>query len=161
MSSGRSRSLEPYDGKRLTAYLEAKGAKFVRQTGSHLHFEMPNGARVGSLIHGAVPSVMARGTATALGIPYKQMRAELGFPIVDTGRSRAKPTVKVQRISGPTKAQVLKRLDAAIADLSAVRESLRCGQKSQAIYDRTYAAIKRAEPHISEASDAANGRSVA
>jgi hypothetical protein len=153
-----SGEIEPYDFRALTAYLESKGARRDRQTGDHIHFHLPNGKRVGSGVAGKVTSALARQNARALGITYRQMRKEIGHPIVDAGRSRYKPAPIKRRPSGATKRQVLDRFDAAVGDLQRARAAVACGQRGQAVYDRVFGALAVVEDAIVDVADAAHGR---
>jgi len=123
----------------MADYIERLGGVLDRQTGSHLHYRLPNGVRVGSLIHGDCPQALIRGNAEAMGITYRELRARLGRPLVNASRPR-RSQAQVERRTGFTKAETLEAIDAAIRTLADLRAFVGQGQRDGAVYQRSYEA---------------------
>lgn len=149
---------EPFGWDVVTAYLERKGGVFVRQTGSHLHYRMPNGQMAGSGTHADVPTTIMRKNAEALGMSYKAMRADMGWPIVSAGRSSFKPKQANAPARTVSKADVLNRIDGISSALGDVRATLTNGLRDPSLYANTYAELTRVEDQIEHLMRAAKGR---
>lgn len=150
---------EPFGWDVVEAYLERKGGVFQRQTGSHRHYKMPNGKMAGSGIHGTVTTALMRKNAEALDMSYKDMRADMGWPITSSGRSSFKPKAKsVPDRHMVTKADVLAELDRLVGELGDVRGLLANGQRDASLYLRTYSELRRLRDQLGRLQAAAGGR---
>lgn len=91
-----SPGLEPFRGRVLYDYLTRKqGARVTRQPGtSHISADLPNGRRVGMAPPSdQVTKSLMRQIAGQLDMTYPELRADMGYPIVE----RNKPRGKVER----------------------------------------------------------------
>jgi len=135
----RSSHLSEVSAKEMAAYIEQLGGVLVRQTGSHLHYRLPSGERMGSLIHGDCPQVLIRANAEAMGITYRELRSRLGRPLANASRPRRSQAL-AKAPTGFTKAETLGAIDSAIKVLADLRSSVAQGQRDGAIYQRAYEA---------------------
>lgn len=159
--SGPNQGLEPFDGPALTEFLTKQigAVPLRRQRGSHLYFKLPNEKMVGSLIHGAIPSSMARITARQIGITYAELRQMIGHPIVSAGRPKVTPRRRpIDHTS--TKRHVLAVIAETTGDLMSMADVLRPGQRDPVFYADAFAEISEARTIIRHALDRMNQRKV-
>lgn len=138
--------LEPYDGTVLSSFLVKQcGAAFVGQSGSHLRFELPNGARVGSLSPGnAITTPIARDVARALGMTREEFRAAIGYPLKKSGKARHKPQRTPEAAQPDDKRSMLLVIEDARTFLTHLERDLRQGQRDPAVYRRIHASVSQA-----------------
>ena len=133
---------EPFDGLELERYYVSLGATFERQSGSHRHYRLPDGRRLPSTI-GTVTSAMMREAARTLGIDYRELRARMGRPITQTGKSKYKPPPRV-KVRPVTKEQVMRAISDARKELNLCESSLGNGQRDPSVYRRAWEPISDA-----------------
>lgn len=129
------RGLEAFNGPELSAYIErVHGGRLLAQRGSHITYELPDGRKVGSLLHGYIPTAMARHVAKTLGMTYPELRSALKRPIIKRTRRPHRPT-RPARLDPPavSRADVLRVLDALQADVAALN-AVRYGKRDAAFY---------------------------
>lgn len=135
--------LEAFDGRELSAYIErVHGGRLLTQRGSHITYELPDGRKVGSLLHGYIPTAMARHVAKTLGMTYPELRSALKRPVIKRTR---KPRHRPPRIDPPavSRADVLRVLDALQADVAAL-DAVRYGKRDAAFYRDVITALSDA-----------------
>lgn len=150
-----SRSLEPFDGQHLTRWLEAAGAKFIRQSGSHVHYDL-NGIRVGSVSAGPVPCSLTRDMARRLGLTYPELRSRLGFPVVQRNGAASRPQPTVRRPAERarySKGDAITAIEQAGARLRSLHEALRCGVRDAAVYEEVVGSISDMNPSLRRMED--------
>jgi len=131
--------LEAFEGRELSAYIErVHGGRLFSQRGSHITYELPDGRKVGSLLHGYVPTAMARHVARTLGMTYPELRSALKRPVIKRTRKPHRPT----RFELPavSRADVLRVLDALQEDVAAL-DAVRYGKRDAAFYRDVIAAL--------------------
>jgi hypothetical protein len=133
---------EPFTGRELRKYLEEKhGAVYLRQPGtSHISMRLDNGQRVGCPPPSdPVEASLTRAIARAVGMTYPQIRADIGYPIVNKGKPRFKPVEdKPKPVGKPTVRRVLAEVQAALEYIDA---ETRQGDRDPAILRKAHEAL--------------------
>ena len=161
MSGYKRTHTVPFNGRELSDYLVKKhGAVHIRTTGSHFHFRLPNGREVGSVkATQLVTARHARQVAEILGMSYRDLRADIGHPIIETGAIKHKPVKKVEK-RAVTKPQVLRLIANIRADLDDAQRSL-AGDRDPSVYERVFNALQPAATCATRARDAITKRGAA
>lgn len=136
------RGLERYDGVQMGNWLVREhGAQFDRQTGDHVHYKLTNGRRVGTLAGPQkVPTRLARANAEVLGLSLAEFRAALGYPNVNAGKPRKRPTPTKAPRRDVGKSDALRVIDDVSALLDTIAGTIRCGQRDPSVYERIHVA---------------------
>lgn len=143
--------LEPFQGKTLSAYIEAKGGEHLRTTGSHILFEMPS--RLGSVKPDQwVTRSHAADIARRLGMSYRDFRADIGHPITASGsRPRHKAPPKAAKTDA-SKGQVLRTIAEVREMLNELDSSLRNGQRDPSVYAQAFGSLKKCRAALEDAT---------
>lgn len=97
----------PVSARELLSYLRGRGATIVNVSGSHVRLRLSPGSHVTVVATQAnVTAVVLRAVANGLGITYKALRDELGYPIQSKGKPRASCAAKTPTTKTASKADV-------------------------------------------------------
>lgn len=133
---------EPFTGADLRRFFESRyGARTLRQTGSHVAMELPDG-RVLKCTDGAVTKVMMRWNAEVLGVPYKALRAQLA-PIQNKNKPRFRPRTHPPSRT-VSKKDALASLDDLIWEVQQIKNQICNGDRDPAAYRRIREAVSAA-----------------
>jgi hypothetical protein len=149
MAKGGPRShVESFDAKRLRVYIEKDlGGVLNRQVGSHLKYDLPNGAVAPCLDKGAVPTRLAAAVASAAQVTIEELRQACG---ASTGRHGKISKKVVRHTAAPpgtgvaTKGATLALVKELRDQLTAIDKAVRPGQRDPAFYQRVYGPLVEA-----------------
>lgn len=140
---------ESFNGRVLREYLEKKqSAKLLRQNGtSHSQYLLPSG-RVAKCAPDSDPvsKAMMRWNAEALGMSYGELRADMGIPVPNRGKSRFKPAPPPEKVIG--RMTVIHKLNDIIAEAERLKGMLMERDRDPAVVRRVYEAACGAEREI-------------
>jgi len=138
-----SDGVEPFTGAELRRYFEREyGARFVRQTGSHVSMEMPDGRVLRCMDDRTlVTKVLMRWNAKVLGMTYAALRSQIA-PIQKRNRPRFRTQTHSQRVV--TKKEALASLDQLIGEARVLKDTICNGDRDPVVYRRVRDAAGRA-----------------
>ena len=152
-------TLEPFTGAKLQRYIESKGGELIRVSGSHFHYRLPDGTRLGSLKRDdMVPKVLFRSVAKALGMDYREARRDIGYPVQESGRTKKANPQQKPRPSAFGKNSVLRQAGEIREAINEIDAALRRGARDSVVYERCSKALEAASREIGAALRVAQGK---
>lgn len=140
MSGGK----EPFTGAELRRFFERRySAKSLRQTGSHLSMELPDGRVLRCTDDkGTVTKVLMQWNAKVLGVSYAELRAQLA-PIQNKNKPRFRP--RTHPPARPvSRKDALSCLDELIGDARQIKHQICNGDRDPSVYRRIHDAARSA-----------------
>lgn len=152
----------PFHGRELSEYIvKVHGGVHTRTTGSHKFFRLPNGGEVGSVKDTQIVTARhARNVADILGMTYRELREDIGFPVPKAGGAlKHKPRARTEKRT-VTKGQVTRVATGMRDDITDLLKSL-AGDRDPQVYADLFESLKPAAAHIAKALNDSTKRGAA
>lgn len=129
----------PVPARELLDYLRGRGATVVGVNGSHARVRLPNDAVVTVVVtQDHASALVLRGVANGLGVTYKALRADLGYPIQDKGKPRASCAAATPTTKTASKADVRRTAAALREELRHIETDALGRDRDPSVYARAH-----------------------
>lgn len=146
-----SQHIEPFTSEVLIDYYTKKlGAVFDRQKGSHTMWRLPDGRIVAALVNGksVVPQVMMRQIAGVLGVTYGELRSELGYPLIKSGKVKKGQGRRELPQRQTSKSDAKRAISDLAADVDALRKFAEQGVRDPFAYAEVVGACRASRERL-------------